>query len=135
MSVSAQTKDQITALLNRYQTAYNDHNAEALTGLLAADVVMYCCRTEKVITSRESFLRVMEENFARCKNVGIRFADAEIKSEGVISWLSASCILLSTAGSGAVHEMPCRFTAVLRGTGHAWEFVQIHMSLGYPYHA
>ena len=135
MPVSAQTKDQIAALLSRYQTAYNDHNAEALARLLAADVVMYGCRTEEVITGRESFLYAMRDNFARYKTGGIRFADAEIKSEGVIAWLSASCMLLSSAGSGAVHETPCRFTAVLRGTGHAWEFAQIHMSLGYPYHA
>ena len=113
MPVSVQTKSQITDLLERYQSAYNDHNADGLAVLLAADVVMY----------------------GRYKTGGIRFADAEIKSEGVIAWVSASCMLLSTAGSGAVHETPCRFTAVLRGTGHAWEFAQIHMSLGYPYHA
>lgn len=135
MPVSAQTKDQITALLSRYQTAYNDHNAEALAGLLTADVVMYGCRTEEVIIGRESFLYAMRDNFASYKTGGIRFADAEIKSEGVIAWLSDSCMLLSSARSDAVHETPCRFTEVLRGTGHAWEFAQIHMSLGYPYHA
>ena len=135
MPVSAQTKAQITDLLNRYQTAYNDHDAEALSELLAADVVMYGCRTEEFLSGRESFLHVIRKNFDRYKTGGIRFADAKIKSEGVIAWLSVSCMLLSTAGSGAVHETPCRFTAVLRGTGHAWEFAQIHMSLGYPYHA
>lgn len=135
MPVSVQTKSQITDLLERYQSAYNDHNADGLAVLLAADVVMYGCRTEEVIIGRESFLSAMRKNFERYKTGGIRFADAEIKSEGVIAWVSASCMLLSTAGSGAVHETLCRFTAVLRGTGHAWEFAQIHMSLGYPYHA
>ncbi|HJK27407.1 MAG TPA: nuclear transport factor 2 family protein [Methanocorpusculum sp.] len=130
-----QTKNQITDLLERYQSAYNDHNADGLADLLAADVVMYGCRTEEVIVGRESFLSAMRKNFERYKTGGIRFEDAEIKSEGVIAWVSVSCMLLSTAGSGAVHETPCRFTAVLRGTGHAWEFAQIHMSLGYPYHA
>ena len=135
MPVSVQTKSQITDLLERYQSAYNDHNADGLAVLLAADVVMYGCRTEEVIVGRESFLSAMRKNFERYKTGGIRFADAEIKSEGVIAWVSVSCMLLSTAGSGTVHETPCRFTAVLRGTGHAWEFAQIHMSLGYPYHA
>lgn len=135
MPVSVQTKNQITDLLEQYQSAYNDHNADGLADLLAADVVMYGCRTEEVIVGRESFLSAMRKNFERYKTGGIRFADAEIKSEGVIAWVSVSCMLLSTAGSGAVHETPCRFTAVLRGTGHAWEFAQIHMSLGYPYHA
>ena len=108
MPVSVQTKNQITDLLERYQSAYNDHNADGLADLLAADVVMYGCRTEEVIVGRESFLSAMRNNFERYKTGGIR---------------------------GAVHETPCRFTAVLRGTGHAWEFAQIHMSLGYPYHA
>ena len=134
MPVSVQTKNQITDLLGRYQSAYNDHNADGLADLLAADVVMYGCRTEEVIVGRESFLSAMRKNFERYKTGGIRFADAEIKSEGVIAWASVSCMLLSTAGSGAVHETPCRFTAVLRGSGHAWEFAQIHMSLGYQYH-
>ena len=134
MPVSAQTTAQITGLLNRYQTAYNDHNAEALTQTLAADIIMYGCRTNEIIEGRDTFLLAMQKNFARYKTGGIRFGTAAIKSEGVIAWLSASCMLLSTTGSGAVHETPCRFTAVLRGIGHAWEFVQIHMSLGYPYH-
>ena len=45
MPVSVQTKSQITDLLERYQSAYNDHNADGLAVLLAADVVMYGCRT------------------------------------------------------------------------------------------
>ena len=108
MPVSVQTKSQITDLLERYQSAYNDHNADGLAVLLAADVVMYGCRTEEVIIGRESFLSAMlsamRKNFERYKTGGIRFADAEIKSEGVIAWVSVSCMLLSTAGSGAVHE-------------------------------
>lgn len=135
MPISAQTNDQITALLNRYQTVYNDHNAEALAQTLAADIIMYGCQTDEILTGRDNVRLAMQNNFSRYTTGGLRFADAEIKGEGVIAWLSASCMLLSTTGSGAVHETPCRFTAVLRGTGHAWEFAQIHMSLGYPYHA
>ena len=59
MPVSVQTKNQITDLLERYQSAYNDHNADGLADLLAADVVMYGCRTEEVIVGRESFLSAM----------------------------------------------------------------------------
>ena len=135
MPVSAQTTEQITGLLNRYQTAYNNHDPAALAALLAADLLMYGCRTEETIIGRDACITAMQANFARYKTGGIRIGTADIKSEGIIAWLSAPCMLRSTAGNGTVHETPCRFTAVLRGTGHAWEFAQIHMSLGYPYHA
>lgn len=133
MPLSTQTKTQITRLLLRYGNAYNDHDAEAVAETLAPDVIMYGCRTDEIITGREEFVAMMKTNFARYTTGGIRFGEPDIKGEGVIAWLNAACTLLSTTGSGAVHETPARFTAVFRGTGHAWEITQIHMSIGYPY--
>ncbi|MDV0444427.1 YybH family protein [Methanorbis rubei] len=133
MPLSTQTKDQIISLLENYQTAYNQHDPKALAETLAQDIIMYGCRTEEIIQGRDAFLAMMEKNFARYKTGGIRFENPEVKGEGVIAWVSAACALQSITGSGAVHETPSRFTAVLRGTGHAWEIVQIHMSIGFPY--
>ncbi|MDR3102549.1 MAG: nuclear transport factor 2 family protein [Methanocalculaceae archaeon] len=134
MPLSAQTKTQITNLLLAYQTAYNRHDPEALAKNLATDIIMYGCRTGEFISGRENFITMVTKNISRYKIDGILLGEPEIKGDGIVAWISAECILLSTSGSGAVHETPSRFTAVLRGTGHAWEFVQIHMSLGYPYH-
>ena len=132
MPLSTQTKNQIIDLLTKYQTAYNHHDPAALAETLAPDILMYGCRTDEILQGRDAFTTMMTKNLARYKTGGIRFENPDVKGEGVIAWLSADCILLSTTGSGTVHETPSRFTAVFRGTGHAWEIVQIHMSLGYP---
>lgn len=134
MPLSAQTKDQITAILVSYTAAYNAHDPKTLVNLLADDCILYGCRRGEEVFGRDAVAGLMERNFARYKTGGIRFLEPVIKGEGVIAWLSVGCLLQSLLGDGSIHETPARFTAVFRGTGHAWEIVQIHISLAYPYH-
>lgn len=134
MPLSTQTKTQITGLLAAYTAAYNAHDADRLCKTLAADIIFYGCRKDEEVSGRDAVLVLMQTNFARYTTGAIRFSEPEIKGEGIIAWLSTGCVLQSTAGNGTIHETPARFTAVFRGTGHAWEIAQIHMSLAYPYH-
>lgn len=134
MPISGQTKLQILNLLNRYESAYNAHDVSGLILTLAPDIRMCGCRKAEEVSGRDAYVAMMEKNFARYKTGSLRFDRIEIKGEGVVVWIDAACWLGSVNGAGEVSEAYSRFTAVCRGTGHAWEFVQIHMSLGYPYH-
>ncbi len=134
MPLSTQTKTQITALLATYAEAYNSHDTDQLCKTLAPDIIFYGCRKDEEASGRDAVAVLMHTNFSRYKTGAVRFGDPDIKGEGIITWLSTDCTLLSTVGNGTIHETPARFTAVFRGTGHAWEITQIHMSLAYPYH-
>lgn len=133
MPLSNQTKDQILNILDEYKIAYNSHDPKALAKTLASDIMMYGCRHDEEISGAQNYISLMEKNFARYKTGSIRFDQVEIKGEGVIVWISAICYLGSINGAGEKVETKSRFTAVFRGTGHAWEIAQIHMSLGFPY--
>ena len=50
-------------------------------------------------------------------------ADLEIACEGTIAWVTARLV------REGVPARDGRFTAVLRGTGHAWLVAQVHASL------
>jgi uncharacterized protein (TIGR02246 family) len=134
MPLSAQTKTQIQHLLAAYEAAYNTHDIPGLLSVLAPDIRMYGCRKEEEISGRDAFAAMMEKNFARYKTGSLRFDRIEIKGEGVIAWADAVCRLGSVSGAGLLSGTDSRFSAVFRGTGHAWEIVQMHMSLGCPCH-
>ena len=106
MPLSTQTKKQIISLLSQIESCSVEGDFSRHELILAPDIIVFAPGIEQH----------GREGFALC---AITFEETEIKSEGVIAWVSGTC---------AYAGKETRFTAVLRGTGHAWELVLLHIS-------
>ena len=113
MTVSSQTCRQIAAVLGCLVEAAGSGGAAALGGLAAPEVAGFWI--DRPLHGPGEFAEALAGTFA--------LADLEIACEGTIAWVTARLVREGVpAGDG-------RFTAVLRGTGHAWLVAQVHASL------
>lgn len=75
----------------------------------------------------DEFRKFLDAATLRVVDLGL--TGVRVDATGTISWVSGSfdstCREGSTSASG-------RFTAVLKGTGHAWVLVQLHLSYPHP---
>ncbi|MCU0633222.1 MAG: nuclear transport factor 2 family protein, partial [Methanolinea sp.] len=58
---------------------------------------------------------------------GLELSDLNVDAIGTISWVSA---IFSSHRTRDIPPLEGRLTAVLKGTGHAWVLVHLHLS--YP---
>jgi len=56
---------------------------------------------------------------------GLGFTDVQIEAIGTIAWVSG---LFHSSSDDSPFNLQGRFTAVLKGTGHAWVLVHLHLS-------
>jgi len=106
MPLSTQTKDQILSLLAKVEVCSLEGSFAGSEKIIAPDVIMFAPGLDH--HGREGF-----------SPKSLKFSGMDVKGEGVIAWVSGEC----TYGGA-----PGRFTAVFRGTGHAWELVQLHVA-------
>ncbi|ABN07274.1 hypothetical protein Mlab_1105 [Methanocorpusculum labreanum Z] len=106
MPLSTQTKDQILALLAKVEVCSLEGSFAGSEKIIAPDITV--------------FAPGLDHHGREGLSLGpLKFGGMEVKGEGVIAWVSGECIYCKTAR---------RFTAVLRGTGHAWELVLLHIA-------
>ena len=113
MTVSNQTCRQIAAVLGCLVEAASCGGPAALAGLAAPEIAGFWF--DRPVHSPAEFAEALEGTFA--------LADLEIACEGTIAWVTARLV------PDAASATEGRFTAVLRGTGHAWLLAQVHASL------
>ena len=113
MTVSNQTYRQIAAVLGCLVEAVRDGGPAALAGLAAPEVAGFWF--DRPMHGPAEFAETLTGTFS--------LADLEIACEGTIAWVTARL------DRGDALATDGRFTAVLRGTGHAWLVTQIHASL------
>lgn len=113
MTVSEQTQSQILDVLDRLVSSTRRRDRTGLERLASPELSGFW--VDRPLQGLSDFGAVLAEPFA--------LADVEVACEGTIAWVSASLSLeRAPAAQG-------RFTAVLRGTGHAWLVAQVHGSL------
>ncbi len=106
MPLSTQTKDQILSLLTTVEICSLEGSFAGSEKIIAPDIIVFAQGLEH--HGRDGlFLDPL------------KFSEMVVKGEGVIVWVSGGCTYDGVAS---------RFTAVLRGTGHAWELVQLHIA-------
>jgi len=106
MPLSTQTKDQILALLTKVEICSLEGSFAGSEKIIAPDVIVFAPGLDQ--HGRDGF-----------SPKPLKFGGMDVKGEGVIAWVSGECTYDGIAA---------RFTAVLRGTGHAWELVQLHIA-------
>jgi len=113
MTVSSQTCRQVAAVLGCLVEAAGSGGAAGLAGLAAPEIAGFWI--DRPVRGPAGFAEALAGMFA--------LEDLEIACEGTIAWVTACLVFADAPGS------PGRFTAVLRGTGHAWLVAQVHASL------
>lgn len=122
MIASQQTRIQVMDALDRIIVAALHNDTDRVTALLAPDFTAFTREMTEPVLDRNRFRERLEQGYADLPG---SLSDPHIMAEGTIAWVTAECVPACrdyrSARSG-------KFSAVLRGTGHAWEFVHIHVS-------
>jgi ketosteroid isomerase-like protein len=113
MTVSAQTQEQVVAVLEQLAGAARSGDAATLAGI--ADPALEGFWIHTPVRGPAGLAAAIHAPFS--------LVELSIACEGTIAWVTARLV----PGDG--QRANGRFTAVLRGTGHAWLLAQIHASL------
>jgi len=128
MPVSEQTQSQIMAVLRRMTDAMGRKDIDGLVALVDPEFRAFGTGPDEKAIGREAYRRHLERDFAQAEKVAIDLSDIRIGAEGTVAWAMADMAYHIVVG-GIPQTLNGRMTAVLRGTGHAWIFVQMHYSL------
>ena len=128
MQVSEQTQNQIMAVLRQMAKATAEKNLDAMKALVDPDFQGFGTGSDEKVFGREAYLRHLERDFSQAETISLEFSDVCIGAEGTVAWVMAG-MAYHIVADGALQTLNGRLTAVLRGTGHAWVFVQLHYSL------
>jgi len=121
--LSTQTKVQIEDLLDRFTTAWERRDWRTILDLSADDIMGYGPVGGEIAGDKKEFEQKFREGYGKAETLSVRRGDCTLKAEGTIAWVIGD-LTLSIDGT----ILPCRFTMVLRGTGHRWVVVQYHIS-------
>ncbi len=128
MKVSAQTTMQVIDTLDRLAWLYDRKDTESIMTLIAPDFTGFGPGKDERVSGSDQFRKSIEHDFEQCDSFRLSFSNLDIGAEGTTAWVTACCTM-DIKISGSAETRLTRLTAVLRGTGHAWQFVQIHLSL------
>jgi ketosteroid isomerase-like protein len=126
MRVSEQTREQIMTVLRRLEEATAKKDVDGIMALTDPDF-WGLFAGEKAV-GREACRRHLERGFSQAEKISVDLSDIHIAAEGTVAWVMADTACRFVV-AGIPQTLNGRMTAVLRGTGHAWIFAQVHCSL------
>jgi len=121
--LSRQTEDQIQGLIDRFCDLYSRKVCEEILAITAVDIMGFGTGADERVRNREEMEKQLRRDFEEGESLSVRMTDCTIKAEGTIAWVIGGITFTVDE-----NEIPCRITMVLRGTGHRWEIVQMHIS-------
>lgn len=128
MRVSEQTREQIMAVLRRMTDAMSRKDVEGIMAFTDPEFRGFGTGADEKAIGREEYRRHLERDFAQAETISLDLSDVRIGAEGTVAWVMADLTYHVVAG-GDPQDLNGRMTAVLRGTGHAWVFAQMHYSI------
>lgn len=127
MRVSEQTREQIMAVLRRMTEATGRKDVEGIMALTDPDFRGLGTGVDEKAIGKEAYRRHLERDFVQAETVALDLSDVRIGAEGTVAWVMADMTYRFVV-DGVPRTRTGRMTAVLRGTGHAWVFAQVHYS-------
>lgn len=116
------------AVLRRLEEAMSKKDLDGIMALTAPDCRGFFIGADEKAIGREACRRHLERGFAQVETIGLDLSDIHIGAEGTVAWVMADMACRFVI-DGVGEARTGRMTAVLRGTGHAWIFAQVHCSL------
>ncbi|MCK9299341.1 nuclear transport factor 2 family protein [Methanoculleus sp. YWC-01] len=127
MRVSEQTQEQIMAVLRRMTEATARKDVDAIMALTDPDFQGFGTGADEKAIGRDAYRRHLERDVAQAETIALDLSDVRIAAEGTVAWVMAD-MAYHFVVDGVGETLNGRMTAVLRGTGHAWVFAQVHYS-------
>ncbi|MDV2481995.1 nuclear transport factor 2 family protein [Methanoculleus sp. Wushi-C6] len=127
MRVSEQTQNQIMEMLRRLTEATGKKDVDAILAFTDPEFRGLGTGIDEKVIGKEEYRRHLERDFAQAEEVALELSGIHIGAEGTIAWVMADMTYRFVV-DGVPRTMDGRMTAVLRGTGHAWIFAQLHYS-------
>jgi ketosteroid isomerase-like protein len=126
MMVSQQTRLQVLDVIDRFALLCSRKEVDTASSLVHPEFFGFFRKGGRV-DGKESFSAHLREIFDGCDEIRVSFEDVVVGAEGTIVWVTGICRSRCTR-EGATTERSTRFSAVMRGTGHAWLFAMFHLS-------
>ena len=127
MRVSEQTQNQILAVLRQVTEATARKDIDGVMALVDPGFRAFGIGPGEMVIGSEACRKRLEQIFSQAESITPDLADIYIGAEGTVAWVMADMICRVTE-DGTPRTLSGKMTAVLRGTGHAWIFVQMHCS-------
>ncbi len=115
------------AVLRRMTEATARKDVDAIMALTDPDFQGFGTGADEKAIGRDAYRRHLERDVAQAETIALDLSDVRIAAEGTVAWVMAD-MAYHFVVDGVGETLNGRMTAVLRGTGHAWVFAQVHYS-------
>jgi len=130
MALSLKQELEVVEMFALYAEAYHKKDKTALALLCSPDITGFGSGPDEVFLDRKELLAGIARDFKQAKSLQVRFPAMSINGDGRVAW--ATCRADFSARIGDNHVMMNgRMTAVLKNTGRAWRFEQVHFAMPY----
>jgi ketosteroid isomerase-like protein len=130
MALSEKQELEIVETFTMYAEAYHKKDKQALARLCSPEIIGFGSGPDEVFQGRKQLMDGLARDFKQANSLHIRIPAMSINGEGRVAWVTCWSEFSAVIGDNQV-RMIGRITAVLKNTGRAWRFEQIHFSMPY----
>jgi ketosteroid isomerase-like protein len=128
MALSEKQKLEIVETFAVYATAYRKKDKSVFASICSPDIIGFGSGPDEVFQGRKELMAGIARDFKQVTSLDLWFPAMEINGEGRVAWVTCLAEFSAVVGDQRV-IMPGRMTAVLKNTGRAWRFEQVHFSM------
>jgi len=128
MTLSEKQELEIVETFEMYAEAYHKKDKLALARICSPEIIGFGSGPDEEFQGRKELMAGIARDFKQANSLHLRFPAMSINGEGRVAWVTCMAIFSAVIGD---HQLliPGRMTAVLKNTGRAWRFEQIHFSM------
>jgi ketosteroid isomerase-like protein len=130
MTLSEKQELEIVETFAVYAEAYHKKDKKTLARLCSPDIIGFGSGPDEVFQGKKELMEGLARDFKQANSVHIRIPAMSLNGDGRVAWATCWSEFSVTIGDLQV-RMLGRMTAVLKNTGRAWRFEQIHFSMPY----
>ncbi len=128
MALSEKQELEIVEMFAVYAEAYHKKDKSVFSAICSPDIIGFGSGPDEEFTGRKELMAGIARDFRQASSLHIRFRDMWINGDGRVAWVTCGADFLA----GIRDQQVCmygRMTAVLKNTGRAWRFEQVHFSM------
>ncbi|MEI6293993.1 MAG: nuclear transport factor 2 family protein [Methanomicrobiales archaeon] len=130
MTLSEKQELEIVETFAVYAEAYHKKDKKTLARLCSPDIIGFGSGPDEVFQGKKELMEGLVRDFKQTNSLQLRIPAMSINGEGRVAWVTCWSEFSAVIGDNQV-RMLGRMTAVLKNTGKAWRFEQIHFSMPY----
>lgn len=130
MALSEKQELEIIETFAQYMEAYHKKDKQGIARICSPDIIGFGSGPDEVFQGKKELLAGIARDFNQAKSLYLGFPAMSINGEGRVAWVTCWSEFSAIIGDNQV-RMLGRMTAVLKNTGRAWRFEQIHFSMPY----